>query len=103
VKTDPITDLRTATPFSVILTVSSVTGCETAPTIGDDHLTAIVTGSTYTQANVVTPTYSAATSVVYKTHIFTDLIVTNLKPGQTITLVSNLSDPRVKKRLMRLL
>lgn len=92
--------MRTATPFSVILTVSSVTGCETAPTIGSDVLTAIVAGSTYTQANIVTPTYSAATSVVYKTHIFTDLIVTKLIPGQTITLVCDLYYLRSKKRLM---
>ena len=69
--------------------MSNVAGCETAPTSDSDYLTATVDGTTYTQLGVVTPTYSAATSVETKTHIFPDLIMTILKPGDTITMVSS--------------
>jgi len=80
-----LTDLRTATPFIWEMLLFGVTGCDVLPTTYFDWETAIVRGTSYPAAQVMTVGVSASTTM-HQRWTFPALIVTLLKPGDTISM-----------------
>jgi len=81
-----ISDLRTPTAFLFTNIVTGVSGCATFPTTIFDTYTAIVSGTSYTQANSGSLVFSSSV-VVYDVATFPGLIMTDLRPGEIITMV----------------
>lgn len=86
IKYQPITDLRSATPYTYTDIISFI-GCPTDPTTASIWYTASVDGNTYTALNNPRVVVYTGASVITKTYAFPDLTVNTLKPEQTITVV----------------
>ena len=79
----PITDLRTATPVSLVDSLDVLTAC--SPYVWTDTLTALLSNTPYEASPV---TFSVAPYTSYNvTFVFTSLLATELKPGDILTLV----------------
>lgn len=84
-----ITDLRTPTPYTFTYTGTGVSDCAATPYTVFDTYVALVDGATY-NANM-SFTFGAA-PVANGQATFSNLIVTNLQPGEIITMVFNTAD-----------
>lgn len=83
---ESVTDLRTPTPYTYVYSLG-VSGCNTDEIIVTGWYTAIANGMSYPGANTFTYTFDVSTGVLYVSYTFPGLIVTNLTPGEEITLV----------------
>ena len=82
----PITDLRSPTAFTYTNVVTDINGCATFPTTVYDTFTLVAAGSTYLPKEILTHVLSTAPAL-YVPATFPGLIMTNLKPGERMTLV----------------
>jgi hypothetical protein len=79
----PITDLRTGTPLTLVDNLQVETDC--SPYAWTDTLTALLSNTAHAAVPV---TISVVPYTTYNvTFVFTDLPVTELKPGDVMTLV----------------
>lgn len=79
----PLTDLRTPTPLTLVDPLTVGTDC--SPYVWTDTLTALLSNTAHAARPV---TYTVTPYTTYSvTFVFTDLLVTQLKPGDVMTLV----------------
>jgi hypothetical protein len=81
-----MTDLRTATPWTLVWT-AVMTDCAATPTTFVEWDTAILSSTSYT-ALPVTPSFDQSSATIYVPFTYPDLTMTRFKPGDELTLVA---------------
>lgn len=85
-----VTDLRTATEFTYTNYIDGISGCAAAPSTDIVWVTAEVSGRVYPAANSQIEIHSIVTALT-PLFPFPGLIMTDLHPGDQITMVTSRS------------
>src|SRR5271170_3998155 len=82
-----VTNLAATTPFTFVETYFLSSGCATYPTILYEYFTVYVRGSEFPGPSESIPLGVNSQSTIYVTHTFPNLTLSELTPGEELTIV----------------